>query len=66
MVLSSCLPHGSASSSGLCSGPAPHAPVGDVVTSFLWFLCYIVFYLLILLSFLTGVVVAGYQFLWGL
>ena len=37
-VLSSCLPRGSTSSLGLCSGPALHFPVGDVVISFYCFL----------------------------
>ena len=50
MVLFSCIPRGSASSSGFCSGSALHAPVWDVVTSFY---CFYLLYCVLLYCFVV-------------
>ena len=50
MVLFSFIPRSSASSSGLCSGSALHAPVVDVVTFYCFcFLFFNLFYCLVIL-----------------
>ena len=61
LVLLFCIPHGPVSTSDLCSGPALHNPVGEVLPSFIVFVLF-VFILSIVLSFILGLSLQGTSF----
>ena len=58
MVLFFCIPRGPISTSGLCSAPALHTPVGEFLASFIVFVLFI-FILSIVLSFILGLSLQG-------